>query len=90
MRQRTEIETIYRNDDVLVVYKPGNIPSAPLTCAGDEFCLVNEVRKTEPGIMNASGTLIREGGLIHRLDTPTSGLVERMTAGNLNRVYISN
>ena len=75
MRQRTEIETIYRNDDVLVVYKPGNIPSAPLTCAGDEFCLVNEVRKTEPGIMNASGTLIREGGLIHRLDTPTSGLV---------------
>ena len=64
MRQRTEIETIYRNDDVLVVYKPGNIPSAPLTCAGDEFCLVNEVRKTEPGIMNASGTLIREEGFI--------------------------
>lgn len=74
-QQTAGIETIYKNDDILVVYKPGNIPSAPLSCTGDEFCLLNEVRKKEPRIMNACGRLVREGGLIHRLDTPTSGLV---------------
>lgn len=75
MPQQTRIETIYSNDDLIIVKKPSFIPTSPLTDDGDEFCLVNLVRKFEPRIMIPSGHLLREGGLIHRLDTPTSGLV---------------
>lgn len=75
MLQQTEIETVYRSDDVIVVNKPPFIPTSPLGDNGDELCLVSLVRRFEPRIMVPVGRLIREGGLIHRLDTPTRGLV---------------
>ncbi len=75
MLPQTEIEEIYSDNDILVVNKPSGIPTAPLTGDGDELCLVNIVRKKHPQIMIPRGNLEREGGLIHRLDTPTSGLV---------------
>lgn len=75
MPRATAIRTIYSNDEVLVVYKPASIPSAPLTEDGDEFCLVNLVKDFEPRVMVPIGRLRREGGLVHRLDTPTRGLV---------------
>ena len=75
MRQPTGIEVVYSNDDILIVDKPAFIPTAPLADDGDECCLVNLVRRFEPRIMVPCGRLVREGGLIHRLDTATSGLV---------------
>lgn len=75
MQQPTGIEVVYSNDDILIVDKPAFIPTAPLADDGDECCLVNLVRRFEPRIMVPCGRLVREGGLIHRLDTATSGLV---------------
>lgn len=75
MPQPTGIEVVYSNDDILIVDKPSFIPTAPLTDDGDEYCLLNLVRRFEPRVMVPSGRLLREGGLVHRLDTATSGLV---------------
>lgn len=75
MQQQTGIERIYSNDEILIVRKPSAIPTSPLGNSGDEFCLVNLVAAFEPRVMVPSGMLRREGGLIHRLDTATSGLV---------------
>lgn len=72
---QTRTRTVYCDDDILIVYKPSKIPSAPLTDNGDEFCLLNIVRKDFPEVIRVKGKIEREGGLIHRLDTPTKGLV---------------
>ena len=57
----------------LVVFKPAGIPSAPLF-EGDESVLTEAIRLF-PEIAGVQGKKEVEHGLIHRIDTETSGLV---------------
>ena len=57
----------------LVVAKPCRLPSAPLF-EGDESVLT-EAMKEFPEIAHVHGKKEVEHGLVHRIDTPTSGLV---------------
>ena len=68
------INTIYKNSKILVVYKESGLPTAPLKNSNNDN-LVYRVSKEYPEIMDVQGFQIWEGGLLHRLDTLTSGLV---------------
>ncbi|WP_296323130.1 pseudouridine synthase [Treponema sp. UBA3813] len=57
----------------LVISKPAGIPSAPLF-EGDESLLTQAIRLF-PEIKNVCGKKSVEHGLIHRIDTETSGLL---------------
>ncbi|MCA1949074.1 MAG: RNA pseudouridine synthase [Treponema sp.] len=58
----------------LLVYKPPGLPTAPLT-ATEEHTLVQWCVKRFPEVGNIKGRKLIEGGLLHRLDTDTNGLV---------------
>lgn len=65
---------LYSSSDYLVLYKPSGLATVPLKAkAGGTF--LDEVASRYPSVMNPSGKNSWEGGCIHRLDTPTSGLV---------------
>ena len=57
-----------------VIYKPHNLPSAPLS-SEDKFNALYQASELFPEINSVSGKKPVEKGLIHRLDTVTSGLV---------------
>ena len=57
----------------IVVYKPSGLPSAPLV-EGQESALTQAIERF-PQIKNVSGKKKIEYGLIHRIDTATSGLL---------------
>jgi 23S rRNA pseudouridine1911/1915/1917 synthase len=66
-----EIETLYRDESVLVVNKPGLIPCHPLK--PDECdTVINAVVAAYPETAKV-GDKPLEGGLVHRLDNGTSG-----------------
>ena len=58
----------------LVIYKPENLPSAPLN-QDDENNALFEAIKLYPQIKNIKGKKEIEYGLLHRLDTVTRGLL---------------
>lgn len=58
--------------DFLVVFKNHSVPSAPGNTPNSCYELV---AKDFPEISNVSGKKAGEGGLIHRLDTETAGLL---------------
>ncbi len=58
---------------LLVVHKPASQPTAPLH-AGEQGTLVNALLARYPELAGV-GYRAREPGLVHRLDTETSGLV---------------
>ncbi|MDR2073213.1 MAG: RNA pseudouridine synthase [Spirochaetaceae bacterium] len=58
----------------LVVYKPPGIHTAPLA-GEDEGTLLSWVAASYPDVLAPRGRLGREGGLLHRLDYETRGLV---------------
>jgi 23S rRNA pseudouridine1911/1915/1917 synthase len=66
-----EPRIIYSDDELLVVYKPQRLHTAPLAAGGGPD-LVSWVFERFPGAAAIAGP---EGGLIHRLDFETSGLV---------------
>ena len=61
------------NEPFIVVYKAKGIPSAPL--AENDESVVTLVKADFPEIMNVHGKKEIEGGLLHRLDTATDGLL---------------
>ena len=68
------IEVIFENQDILVFYKPKNIPTVPLK--GQEGdTLLSLAAADYPEILSPYGKNPWEGTILHRLDTPTSGLV---------------
>lgn len=68
------INIIYESDDLIIADKPSFIPTAPLKSkSGSSF--LEEAAAYFPQIMDVKGRQSWEGGLLHRLDTPTSGLV---------------
>lgn len=58
----------------LIVYKHSGLPSAPIS-EDDKNNLFSKVAEIYPQILNVNGKKSIEHGLIHRLDTITSGLV---------------
>lgn len=67
-------EVIYENRDLVIVNKVSGIPTAPLKGQNADT-LLSRTGELFPEILKVKGFNEWEGGLIHRLDTPTSGLV---------------
>ena len=68
------INVVYKNSKILIVYKESGLPTAPLKNATNHN-LVLRVAEEYPQIMAVSGYQPWEGGLVHRLDNLTKGLV---------------
>jgi 23S rRNA pseudouridine1911/1915/1917 synthase len=66
-----KIETLYEDESVLVVDKPGLIPCHPLR-PGERDTVINGIIALYPEVASA-GDKPLEGGLVHRLDNGTSG-----------------
>ncbi len=65
---------VYHNEDFLIIDKPSGLPSAPLSEADTENAF-SIVAKDFPNIKNVVGKKAIEGGLVHRIDTDTRGLL---------------
>lgn len=64
------------SQDYLVVFKPAGIPTVPLEAASSHGgTLLELIGKDFPEITDIQGVRPWEGGVVHRLDTATSGLV---------------
>lgn len=74
-------------EDLVVVAKPAGVPSAPLA-PGEGGTLVNALIARYPE-MCAIGWAEREPGLIHRLDTQTSGLLVAARTPESFRVLVA-
>ncbi len=67
---------ISESEDYLVFYKPSGIPTVPLKNQdADTLTLLGVVASAYPEVLEVTGRNPWEGSAIHRLDTPTSGLV---------------
>lgn len=69
------IDVIKEEKDYLAVYKSGNVKTVPLKSQDDEESLLFLLSQRYPEILSVNGKNSWEGGVIHRLDTATSGLV---------------
>ncbi len=67
------LDVRFESDDLVVLYKPAGVPSAPLR-EGELGTLANALVFRYPESAGV-GHRAREPGLIHRLDTDTSGLL---------------
>jgi 23S rRNA pseudouridine1911/1915/1917 synthase len=65
------LAVLWHDDDVVIVDKPAGLPCHPVD-PGEADSVVHRLIGSFPEIATAS-TTPREGGLIHRLDTGTSG-----------------
>lgn len=74
MLRAETIDLIYKDDDLLAFYKPGGLPTVPLK-NGEGDTLLSLVSSSFPEVLLAVGRNPWEGTILHRLDTPTSGLV---------------
>ncbi len=91
---------VYVDDNIIVVNKPAGMPSHPLV-RGESGTALDAVVERFPEVATASDDA-REGGLCHRLDNDTSGLLmfarnvatyERMreafSNGEIKRTYVA-
>lgn len=70
------VELAYEDEHLMVAIKPSNMPSAPIE-SGEGGTLVNALlqRFTDLKDVHLAGRVKGDVGLVHRLDTQTSGLV---------------
>lgn len=69
-----ETRVIYESRDLLAFYKEKGLATVPLkNNEGDS--LLKRIGEIYPEVLSVKGKNPWEGGIIHRLDTPTSGLV---------------
>lgn len=66
------VERIFEDDELLVLAKPSGVPTTPIR-ADERGTLLHAAVALAPQIADAGPPL--EGGAVHRLDTPTSGVV---------------
>lgn len=64
---------VFQDEHILAINKPANMPTHPLNFVETNTAL-NAIIAIEPSIATA-GENPREGGLVHRLDNQTSGLL---------------
>ena len=70
------LKLVYEDHDILVVNKQANLPTVPLkTDPKDKLTLLGLVSLSFPEVLDVGGINTWEGGVLHRLDTATSGLV---------------
>ena len=65
---------IYVDEDCIVALKPGGMPSVPIK-EGETDNALYHVAQDYPEILNIQGKKAIEGGVLHRLDTATTGLL---------------
>ncbi|UTY32973.1 pseudouridine synthase [Treponema putidum] len=70
----SQADVIFENEAYAVLYKPRGMPTAPLV-EDEEGTLLSWFLKKCPEAVSVKGKKDIEAGLIHRLDTATSGLV---------------
>lgn len=63
-----------KNNPYAVVYKPKELPSAPLS-SDDMYNAFSQAAELFPQLLTVSGKKEIEHGLLHRLDTATDGLI---------------
>ena len=100
-RTTTESPTIlFSNDELVIADKPAGMPCHPLRL-GEMGTLLQWVGERFPEVLKA-GEKPREGGLLHRLDTDTSGCVAfartkaaysmwvpRFLEGGIGKIYLA-
>ena len=70
----TIIKEITREEPYLVINKPSGLPSAPLN-ENDRNNAFSIAAELFPELLNVTGRKEIEHGLLHRIDTETSGLL---------------
>ncbi len=75
---------VFETSSLLVVAKPSGMHCAPLR-SGEGGTLVQWCAEIAPAILNVSGAPELEGGLLHRLDSDTAGLVLFAKSGEAYR-----
>ncbi|MGE4455000.1 MAG: pseudouridine synthase [Sphaerochaeta sp.] len=76
MNDSMQLNLVYEDQDILVVNKQANLPTVPLKSdPKDKLTLLSLVGRSFPEVLEVGGTNAWEGGILHRLDTATSGLV---------------
>ncbi len=68
------IKLLYQDKDFLIIDKPSGLPSAPLS-EDDTENAFSIIAKNFPNVKNVIGKKAIEGGLVHRIDTDTRGLL---------------
>jgi len=94
------LTVLYRDSDVVVVNKPAGMPSQPLR-AGERGTAAGGLAAIDPACAAASDDP-RDGGLVHRLDAGTSGVLiaarsraawtalrARFAAGRVTKEYLA-
>lgn len=66
---------IYEDENLIVVNKISYLPTVPLKHGNDKYTLLDAISEYCKDVKSFSGYNSHEGGILHRLDTPTSGLV---------------
>lgn len=75
MAEAEETKVLYECEDFLALYKEKGLPTVPLKNNPEGDSLLSRISRIYPEVMNISSSHPWEGGIIHRLDTPTSGIV---------------
>ena len=76
MEDVLHVALIHEEPDFLVVDKPSGLPTVPLKDDPKEKAtLLSLVGRMYPEVLSVEGANAWEGGVLHRLDTATSGLV---------------
>ncbi len=73
--QERKTEVIFENSFLIAVYKEKGLPTVPLKRNPEGDSLLRRIAASYPEVVNVHGMNEWEGGIIHRLDTPTSGIV---------------
>lgn len=97
---KVEIQVVHEDADLIVINKPAGMPSHPLE-RGEGDTALDAVVALYPEVALASESA-REGGLVHRLDNDTSGLLmfarnpethaklrEELTSNQLEKTYLA-
>jgi 23S rRNA pseudouridine1911/1915/1917 synthase len=75
MKDALDPQVVWEDPSLLIVDKPAGVPTVPLKEHNNTTTLLSLVAKRYPEVIDATNKNPWEGGVIHRLDTPTSGLV---------------
>ncbi len=75
MAEAEETKVLFECEDFLAFYKEKDLPTVPLKNNPEGDSLLRRISFLYPEVLNISSPHPWEGGIIHRLDTPTSGIV---------------
>lgn len=78
LKDRVTVHVVCSDDDFLVIYKPSKMHSAPLKNMGshkNHLDAFSKIANEYPEILKINSQNPIEGGLIHRIDYETSGLL---------------